>query len=86
MELLLPSLQASFYRTQNFTFLITAFLMLTLILCLFYLVWEHKASLKNNWFAPYFRFAYACFFKPHATLDDGQQSALEGFYSAQVCL
>lgn len=35
--------------------------------------------------APYLQFAYICFLKPHTgQSNEGQQSALESFYSAQV--
>lgn len=35
--------------------------------------------------APYLRFAYVSFIKPHTgQVDQGQQSALESFYAAQV--
>jgi len=36
---------------------------------------------------PYLKFAYVSFLKPHtARRDGGQQSALESFYAAQVCM
>ena len=88
MEQLLPNLQASLIRTQDLhsTILIAAFLVFTLVLCAFYFSWARKASWEKNGLTSYLKFAYSCFIKPqHATLDDGQQSALEGFYSTQVC-
>lgn len=37
--------------------------------------------------APYLKFAYVSFIKPHTgEVGDGQQSALESFYAAQVSL
>ena len=45
-----------------------------------------RATKWETWrIAPYLRFAYASFLKPHrGQVDGGQQSALESFYSAQV--
>lgn len=77
----------SLIKTQDVhsTILIAALLICTLILCAFYFSWIRKASLDNNGLMSYLKFAYSCFIKPHhATLDGGQQSALEGFYSTQV--
>jgi betaine lipid synthase len=79
---------ASLIQTQDVhsTILIAALLVFTLILCAFYFSLIRKASLNNNGLSSYLKFAYSCFIKPHhTTLDGGQQSALEGFYSTQVC-
>jgi hypothetical protein len=78
---------ASLIKTQDVhsTLLIAALLICTLTLCAFYLSGIRKASSANNGLMSYLKFAYSCFIKPHhATLDGGQQSALEGFYSTQV--
>jgi len=47
---------------------------------------EVPASVTSEKFflTPYLKFAYACFIKPHAQENGGQQSALENFYSTQV--
>lgn len=58
-------------------------LVATLCLCLY----RMAAQLKTDDFllTPYLRFAYASFFKPHqGDRAEGQQSALESFYAAQV--
>lgn len=42
-------------------------------------------SFEKSFIAPYIKFIYACFIKPHAgNKDGGQQSALESFYATQV--
>src|ERR1700760_424006 len=65
--------------------LIAALLVFTLISGAFYFSLLRKASWENSGLRSYLKFAYSCFIKPqHATLDGGQQSALEGFYSTQV--
>lgn len=77
----------SLIKTQDIhsTILIAALLVFTLVLCAFYFSLIHRASVNNNGLLSYLKFAYSCFIKPHhATLDGGQQSALEGFYSTQV--
>lgn len=92
MEQLLLKLRAqsvSLIRTQNAhaIILVAAVLVLTLVLCTFYFYMFRNASSENNGITSYLRFAYSCFIKAHhATLDGGQQSALEGFYSTQVPL
>jgi hypothetical protein len=69
------------------TILIAALLVSTVILCAFYFALVRKTAWKSTGLEPYLKFAYSCFLKPHqTTLDGGQQSALEGFYSTQVGL
>lgn len=86
----LPTLRAQaavWLTTQDVhaTILIAALLVFSLILCAFYFSLVRKASWDNSGLLSYLKFAYSCFIKPHhATLDGGQQSALEGFYSTQV--
>ena len=65
--------------------LIAALLVSTLVLCAFYFSLVRKGRRSKTVVFTYLKFAYSCFIKPHqATLDSGQQSALEGFYSTQV--
>jgi betaine lipid synthase len=88
----LPILRAqlvSWIQTQDVhsTIRIAALLVFTLVLCAFYFSSIRKASWENSGLSSYLKFAYSCFIKPHhTTLDGGQQSALEGFYSTQVCI
>lgn len=50
-----------------------------------YLELSSSVTLDKFVLTPYFRFAYASFIKPHTGhVGDGQQSALESFYAAQV--
>lgn len=77
-------------RFHNFQFEIGmigmgAFVLVTVLSCFLYSL-SKQFSLEKLSLHPFLRFAYASFFKPHdANKDGGQQSALESFYSAQVC-
>jgi hypothetical protein len=62
-----------------------AFVLVTVLSCFLYSLGK-QLTLEKLTLYPYLRFAYVSFFKPHdANKDAGQQSALESFYSAQVC-
>lgn len=61
-----------------------AFVLVTILSCYFYSLGK-QLTLDKLSIHPYVRFAYVSFFKPHdSKKDDGQQSALESFYAAQV--
>lgn len=50
-----------------------------------YLELSSSISFDKFVLTPYFKFAYVSFIKPHTgQVGDGQQSALESFYAAQV--
>lgn len=60
------------------------FVLVTILGCLVFKL-GGQLSIDKLTSHPYVRFVYACVIKPHeAKYDDGQQSALESFYSAQV--
>lgn len=47
--------------------------------------WTNSVNFPGFGLSPYLKFAYANFLKPHdGKTSDGQQSALESFYAAQV--
>lgn len=58
---------------------------LTQILILFGFLWTTLPKTASEHISPYWRFFYASFLKPHATVSaNGQRDALESFYSSQA--
>lgn len=50
------------------------------------LVSSQQAKFANSRAAPYLKFIWANFIKPHDKKAGGQQDALESFYKTQVCM